>query len=452
MSAEKGLGILVGGGPAPGINAVIGAATIKAITHGFGVIGFYDGWKWLSSSEFDSSRHSMPLTIEQVARIHFNGGSILRVSRANLFDERQLETSITIAPDADKVQRAIEHLNELGITHLITIGGDDTAGSARFICEASDRRIKVVHVPKTIDNDLPLPHGESTFGYATARYWGAQAVKSLMQDSMTTGRWYLITTMGRKAGWLALGIGASSGCTLTLIAEEFEEHTTLGRIADVLEGAVLKRRVMGRRDGVALMAEGLAYRLGDRGELERLLGKKVSLDAAGHLRLAQVPLAEWVKTELEQRFANRGEKIDIVTHQLGYELRSMDPIPEDVAYCRTLGNGSIRLLVKDDVPSGVMVTVVDGNIQPMRFEEMVDPQTNRMSVRLVDTRSDSYRVAREYMIRLERSDFDNSEMLEKLALEALMAPDQFRERFLRAATVLVDMGPAGVPPSCESCE
>lgn len=441
---RKRLGIVVGGGPAPGINAVIGAVTIEGVNQGFEVTGFYDGFRWLCADELDPSAHTVGLDIPQVARIHFDGGSILRTSRTNLLDESRLATSVVAAPDPAKVGRVTERLMQMGIHYLVTIGGDDTALSARFIAENQKGAIRVVHVPKTIDNDLPLPHGIATFGFSSARYYGTQIVKNLMQDSLTTGRWYLVTAMGRSAGWLALGIGQAAGATLTLIPEEFGETTTVQRIADVLEGAMLKRRAMGRPDGVAVVAEGLAYRLGVDDELRKLMGGDVPRDAAGHPRLSEVPLGDLLKKELIARFSARGEKLAMVTHTLGYELRSADPTPADMAYCRSLGHGCIRLLMNlsEEHSGGVMVTLVNGNLVPMPFSEIVDPDTNRIGVRLVDVQSDLYRAARAYMIRLERADLDDPEMLGKLAAEAKMTPEAFRTRYLEAAIRLVDGLPA----------
>ena len=234
----------------------------------------------------------------------------------------------------------------------MTIGGDDTALSARFVCDSAKNDLRLVHVPKTIDNDLPLPQAGSTFGFPTARYLGTQLVKNLMRDSQTTGRWYVCETMGRSAGWLAQAIGLASGATLTLIPEEFEKNSKLQYIADVVEGAILKRCVMGRPDGVALLAEGLAYRLGDFEELERILGRKVPTDAVGHPRLSEVNLACLIKEEIERRSVERGHKITLIDHELGYELRSADPTPRDMAYCRSLGYFAVQLLLKDDVAPG----------------------------------------------------------------------------------------------------
>ncbi len=434
--ATKRLGIVVGGGPAPGINAVIGAATIQAINCGFEVIGFYDGFRWLVSDHYDPPTHTARLDIQRVARIHFDGGSILRTSRTNLLDADLLKKTNRAEPDQRKVSLALGRLRELGINCLLTIGGDDTSLSARFLGDAGDS-LRVVHVPKTIDNDLPLPQNQPTFGFSTARYIGAGLLKNLMMDSQTTGRWYLVSAMGRTAGWLAMSSGFAAGATCTLIPEEFEANNSIQAIADVLEGAVLKRAVLGRCDGVAVIAEGLAYTLGDKAELERLLGKEVPLDAAGHPRLSEVPLLELLKNELVSRFKTRGETLPLVTDNIGYELRSADPTPHDMAYCRALGYHSIRLFQDDQNYShGVMVAMTNGNLESIPLKNIVDPETNRTRTRLVDICSDEYLVSRAYQIRLERADLENPTMLAKLAAQAHLSPADFKAKFERAATRL----------------
>jgi 6-phosphofructokinase len=432
------LGIVVGGGPAPGINAVIGAATIEAINQGFEVIGFYDGFRWLCSGGFDPPLHTYRLDINRVARIHFDGGSVLRTSRTNLLDAKALQETVRVQPDPEKVGLVLGRLRELGVNCLLTIGGDDTALSARFLCEAAGAALRIVHVPKTIDNDLPLPQNQATFGFSTARLIGTELVKNLMRDSQTTGRWYLVTCMGRTAGWLATAIGQAAGATVTLIPEEFEERTSFESIIDVLEGAILKRRIFGRPDGVALIAEGLAYRLGDKSELERLLGRPVPLDAAGHPRLSEVALDDLMKRELQARFKARGESLPLVTHTIGYELRSADPTPHDMAYCRSLGYHSIRLFL-DGRTGGVLVSLVNGNLHPIDLKDLIDPETNRIRTRLVDITSDEYNVGRAYMIRLERSDLETPAILAQLAVAAHMSPEEFRQRYMKAATRLSDL-------------
>ncbi|MCH7808438.1 MAG: 6-phosphofructokinase, partial [Planctomycetes bacterium] len=164
------MGIIVGGGPAPGINGVIGAAAIEAINNGLDVLGFYDGFRHLAGECFNVDEHAVKLTIKDISRIHFDGGSILRTARTSLLNQAKLKVSTVVEPDVEKVTRVHDRLRDCGITHLLTIGGDDTALSARLVAECSGGTIRVVHVPKTIDNDLPLPGDIPTFGHVTARH------------------------------------------------------------------------------------------------------------------------------------------------------------------------------------------------------------------------------------------------------------------------------------------
>lgn len=439
MNIRRKLAIIVGGGPAPGINAVIGAATIEAINQGMSVVGIYDGFKWIASEKFVQERHSIPLEIKDVGRIHFSGGSLLRTARETLLDESRLQKSTVVTSNSEKVALVLKNFAEMGVTHLMTIGGDDTALSARFVAEKTNGRIRVVHVPKTIDNDLPLPGDMPTFGFNTARDLGSQLVANLMEDARTTGRWYAVVVMGRHAGFLALGIGKATGATLTLIPEAFPETISFQHLADVVEGSIIKRRSMNRPYGVVILAEGLAYRLGNRDELERLLGRKVPLDAAGHLRLAEVPLARMVTDEITRRFSERNDSVTIIPQTLGYVLRCAPPVPLDMEYCRDLGNGAVRLLLDEtlDLRGGVMVTLQGSNIRPMAFSEMIDEKTNRTRIRVVDVSSDIYRVARRYMICLEKSDFDNPVTLARLASTTKLNEEEFRERFKGAIDPLI---------------
>ncbi len=415
----KTIGVLVGGGPAPGINSAISSATLKLIDEGFEVVGIYDGFEHLMAGRSDMVRH---LNVEEVSRIHALGGSILRTSRANP----------TKTPDA--LHRTVMSLQALGISRLVTIGGDDTAFGAREVAVAAGGALRVAHVPKTIDNDLPLPGDMPTFGYETARDLGAEIAHNLMEDSRATNRWFFVTVMGRKAGHLALGIGKSAGATLTVIPEEFSlEPLTVDRICTILEGAILKRRAQGRKDGLAILAEGLGEKM-DPEELARLPGVEVEYDQYGHLRLAEIPIETILKREVARRFRERGEKVTITDLRVGYELRCAPPIPFDVDYTRTLGFGAARFLLADEVSEplrfgGIVTLSRAGHLSVRPFEEFRDPETGRTRVRLVEVDSEHYRVARQYMIRLERRDLQDPVMLAALADAAAMSPDAFRARF-----------------------
>ena len=243
IKRNPNVGILVGGGPAPGINGVISAVTLEARGRAHKVIGIYDGFQWLIKGE---TSHVRELHHDEVSRIHFQGGSILNTSRANPTKKEE---------DLDRV---IASLDKLGIGYLATIGGDDTMFAASKVATRAGGRIRVCHVPKTIDNDLPLPGEIPTFGFETARQLGFELVQNLMEDSRSTGRWYFVAVMGRAAGHLALGIGKASGVTLTIIPEEFHgQPVTADEVADIIIGSILKRRAEGTHYGVVVLAEGL---------------------------------------------------------------------------------------------------------------------------------------------------------------------------------------------------
>jgi 6-phosphofructokinase len=410
MDSSRRFGILVGGGPAPGINAVISAATIQAMNHGFEVVGIRDGFKRLLHRD---ATGLTPLAMDDVSRIHLLGGSILGTSRENP----------TKSPDATRA--VVEMLRDAGISHLVTIGGDDTALSSRYISEHSAGAIRTVHVPKTIDNDLPLPPHVPTFGFQTARHVGVELVRNLMEDAKSTRRWYVVVAMGRKAGHLALGIGKAAGATLTLIAEEFTSpFVAFATICDIVEGAIIKRRAMGRHFGLAVLAEGLIDKL-DPAELVEL--EDIERDEHGHVRFAEVDLARKVKAELQGRLSERGLRVTITDKNVGYELRCADPIPFDAEYCRDLGYGAVRFLLEGG--SGAMVSVQGGRLVPIPFDNLVDPESGKTKVRLVDINSKGFRVARAYMIRLEAEDFTHAAWVDRLADTAHLTPGTFRQRF-----------------------
>jgi 6-phosphofructokinase 1 len=285
--------------------------------------------------------------------------------------------------------------------------------------------LQVVHVPKTIDNDLDLPHGIPTFGFQTARHVGVELVKNLMVDARTTSRWYLIVAMGRKAGHLALGIGKAAGATLTIIPEEFgNRRIQLDHVIDILLGAIIKRRSDGLEDGTAILAEGLVEQLDPRdleafGELQR--------DEHDHVRLAEVNLGDVIKLRLRQRLAELGLSTALVSKDIGYELRCADPIPYDMEYTRDLGYCAAQYLL--DGGTDAMVMLVDGRFQPQPFRDMLDPMTGRTRVRLVDVGSEQYEIARRYMVRLRPEDFTEPATLAALAAVIDVSPDEFQKRF-----------------------
>ncbi len=405
-----GLGILAGGGPAPGINAVIAAATIRARLEGLPVFGLMDGFSKLMVGDPDAIR---PLEIEDVSRMHYRGGSMLGIARAN--PTRREED----------LERVIASLEARGIDKLVTIGGDDTAYSAYRVSERAKGRIAVAHVPKTIDNDLDLPPEIDTFGYQTARAVGVDIVRNLMTDAKTTRRWYVVIAMGRTAGHLALGIGKAAGATLTIVPEEFRGETVpLSMLVDTLVGAIIKRRLDGRDDGVAVIAEGAALSV-DPEDLNQL--GVIERDAHGHVRLAELDFGRELKRLVRTELEKLGIDCTLVEKNIGYELRCADPVPADLEYCRDLGYAAAKFLIEGG--SGALVSMQGGRFVPVPLEDMLDSRTNRMQVRLVDIESTRYAIARRYMIRIRRDDLEDPVILARLAASSDINTDEFHARF-----------------------
>lgn len=405
------LAVVVGGGPAPGINGVISAVTFEAIKQGLDVVGVYDGFKWLSRGD---TGHTLNLGNGEISRIHLRGGSIIGTSRDNP----------TKSPE--KMANVIKALTGLGVRYLVTIGGDDTAFTATCCEKEGAGKIAVCHVPKTIDNDLPLPHGVPTFGFETARSLGTQLVENLMEDARTAGRWYFVIAMGRSAGHLALGMGMGAGATLTLIPEELGNKISLNKVVAILTGAVIKRLSSGRNHGVAVIAEGVATRF-DPEELTFL--KDVPRDDHGNIRLAEIPLGDMLKQRVTAELEALGLKTTIIAKDIGYELRCHPPISYDREYTRYLGYSAVKFLVSGG--SGAMIMLKDGKSIPIKFSDLVDPKTGKTRIRTVDINSDDYHMARRYMLRLEKEDMEG-EALRKLAATAKMGPEDFKKKFVVA--------------------
>lgn len=418
MATEQRLvGIVVGGGPAPGINGVISSVTIEARNNGWNVLGFLDGYKHLVTG----NPQTMPLQISDVSRIHHRGGSLLRTSRTNP------------SKDPKKLEAVVDTLLRLGVTDLVSIGGDDTAFTAyrvsKFAREERRSDIRVVHVPKTIDNDLPLPEGIPTFGYETARQVGSTIVQNLAEDARTTGRWFLVVAMGRKAGHLTLGIGKAAGATLIVIPEEFPGAVRLDTVADIVTTSMLKRLDQGRNYGVAVLAEGLLEKM-DPKDLQGL--DEVPRDEFGHMLLSEVKFGSIVKHQVERRLAGMGLKLRMVDHVVGYEVRCANPIAFDIEYSRHLGYGAVELLKNGK--SNVLVSIQENHIVPIPFDQILDPATGKTEVRMVNISSIHYRIARKYMIRLDRKDLEDPAALGRLAALARLTPEEFRRRYEHLVT------------------
>ncbi len=406
----KRLAILVGGGPAPGINGVISAATIEAINQGIEVVGIRDGFKWISQGDID---HVEMLTIGKTSRIHNTGGSRIGISRVS-----PLSTP-------NGLKNTINCLKKLQVKYLITIGGDGTLYLATRLDKELKGSIKIAHIPKTIDNNMPIPGYIPTFGFETARHIGTGLVHHLMEDAKTTNRWYFVVTMGRKTGHLALGIGKASGATLTIIPEEFKQKKiSLKDITKILEGSIIKRKLMGREDGVAILAEGITDKL-DENELKTL--SDVSMDEHGRIRLSEVDLGQMLKHLTTQSLKKIGVDARLVDTTIGYELRSAPPIPFDASYTRNLGYSTVKFLLKGG--SGALITIQKNKKVPIPFDKVLNRRTGMVNVRYVDINTEAFEVAQKYMIKLTQEDLEDRQELKNLAALTNMTPREFKAYF-----------------------
>ncbi len=395
-----------------GINGVIAAAAGEAMKCGLRVVGIYDGYRDLAQGTPVQTRE---IDSDDIARIRYSGGSLLRTSRTNP------------AKDEASLQRTVDGLRALELRYLVCIGGDDTTYGAAKIAERAGSDIGIATVPKTIDNDLPLPDNAPTFGFETARSVGTEIVESLIEDAMTTSRWYLVVSMGRKSGALALGMCKAAGAALAVIPEEFEAGAPASLAIDTIVGSIVKQRSLGRKDGVAIVAEGVAERLSleSLGSLEG-----VERDAFGHVRLADLPIGSVLRDGVRKRLAELGVDTTVTSKDVGYELRCAKPVPFDLDYTRTLGYGAVRYLLNGG--SGALIALRGGRVEPIRLEELIDPQTGRIRTRTVDVTTEAYHVARDNMVRLEPEDFE-SPRLEQIASQTNLSAQAFRAQFLKGS-------------------
>lgn len=401
------VGIIAVGGPAPGINGVISAATIEAKNREKEVVGIKDGFKWISKGDISKV---IELDISNTSRIHTKGGSMIGISRQSPLK------------DEETFRNTVNSIKKLGIKYLITIGGDGTMFLARTLSKHFKGKVKIAHVPKTIDNNISLPDYIPTFGYETALDVGSEIVSSIMEDAKTTGRWFLVVTMGRESGHLALGIAKAVGATLAIIPEEFKKkNVSFQKMIKVLEGSIIKRLTMGRSYGVAVIAEGMLDRINpvELGVIDK--------DNMGRIRYVDVNFGQLMKSELTKNLEQKGIETEIINKRIGYELRSAPPIPFDLKYTRNLGYCAIKYLLNGG--DSALISMKKGSMNPIPFDKLINPKTGKTTVRYVDLNTESYEVSQKYMIKLLKSDLEDTKKLGKLAKETNLTKKQFKEYF-----------------------
>ena len=414
----KRVAILFSGGPAPGANAVIAAAATSFLEAGIEVLGIFHGYTNLQ--DYDPVSHPMvalehyrPLAPADIRGIRNTRGIIIGTARVN--PGAQIETPSDLL-DPQKTERLakIHHaLVDLGVDALISIGGDDTLKTANFLYEyqrhqvAEENRVRIVHLPKTIDNDY---RGiDFTFGFFTAVDVMAKELLNLRADCIATSSYFIVETMGRKAGWLSYGVAIAGEASMVLSTEDVqgdlavdevrvdpvtgdetvEHRLSITALVDRIVDMMIERERRDQFYGTVVLAEGLAELLPHKS----LAG--MPRDEHGHIRLAAFDLAKVVSDRVQSRYEERTGKRKKVRHiQLGYESRCSPPHAFDVMLASQLGIGSFRALFEEEL-DGHMVSVSGQlDLHYIAFAKLINPHTLRTEMRLIPSGSDFHRLAR----------------------------------------------------------
>jgi len=292
------IGVLTGGGDAPGLNAAIRAVVRRASMLGWEVLGIRRGWAGVLEMDVE------PLTVNSVAGILPRGGTILGTSRTNPFKNEE------------SAEKAIAKLKEMKLDALVAIGGEDTLGAANKLWK---RGIPVVGIPKTIDNDLDAT--DDTIGFDTAINIVMEAIDRLHTTAESHNRVIVVEVMGRHAGWVAVEAGIAGGADIILIPEEKYD---IDQVAETLK----KRHARGRNFSIVVVAEGAE-------EIEPK--KKEAVDEFGHVRLGGV--GEKLAAELQKR---TGFETRVTV--LGHTQRGGSPTARDRLIATRYGVGAVELI------------------------------------------------------------------------------------------------------------
>lgn len=399
----KTIAILCGGGPAPGINTVVATVTKVFLKDGYRVLAVHEGYKGL----FSNHPEIEDLTYDKADQIYCRGGSAIKMSRFKPKDE----------------DFKADFFVKEGIELLVTIGGDDTASTANRLTKylANNQiNIRNIHVPKTIDNDLPLPEGIPTFGFTSAKEMGVTIGKVIKAEASTTQNWYLLMSMGREAGHLAFEIGKGIHASMIIIPEMFSKtQITMDKVIRLIISSMIKRRIVGQKFGVAVVSEGIFHFL--KNEDIASSGITFDYDAHGHPELSEVSKAHVISRILKKRLQELNLPIICRPVEVGYSLRCVDPSAFDLTYCTTLGIGVKKLY--DEGHTGCMVAVnLEEEVIPVYLKDVED-ENGKIRTRLVNINKEVVRqtmventyylkssdreAAREWLSRPEEFEYDS---------------------------------------------
>jgi 6-phosphofructokinase len=413
-TALRRVGLVFSGGPAPAANAVIGTAASAFRRAGCDVIGIRHGYGALVAYD----RATRPLRPEvdyhvivdaDLRGLRNTRGILIGTGRAN--PGKGIQTAADLADPAktERLRRVYEALVDLDLDALVSIGGDDTLRTANFLHEyqrrlpQGSRRVRVVHVPKTIDNDY---RGiDFTFGFFTAVEVMAQSLLNLRADAVATSSYFVVETMGRKTGWLAYGVAIAGEAHMVVgvedvvgdlaLEERGEVRLSIDHLADRVVDLILARERRGKDYGTVVLAEGLAELLP-----ESYL-RDVTRDDHGHVSLGRIDIGKLVAKLASDRYEQRTGKSKKVTGvQLGYESRCAAPHAFDVMLGSQLGFGAYCALAEKELDGHMVSAAGQMELRYVPFSELVDAETFQPAVRFIQRGSDFHRLATQLGTKL----------------------------------------------------
>lgn len=408
----KRVGLVFSGGPAPAANAVISSAAISFLEDGREVIGFFHGYSNLQDYHPVTRRllpdeHYRIFTERDLSGLRNSRGIVIGTARANPGKGIDKPADLDDLQKTARLRNVYNAMVDLEIDALISIGGDDTLKTANFLHEYQKRlpkearRVQVVHLPKTIDNDY---RGiDFTFGFFTAVDVMAKELQNLRADAIATSSYFVIETMGRKAGWLSYGVAIAGEANLVLAVEDVTgslavgNHLSLDALIDRVVDLMIAREKRGKHYGTVVLAEGLAEMLPE----EQI--KNLPRDEHGHLSLGRIDLGKLVAQLATERYTQRtGGKKKVTGLQLGYESRCAPPHAFDVMLGSQLGIGAYRALVEENL-DGFLVSVMGQlDLAYVPFKDLVNQQTLKTEVRFIRPGSDYHRLARFLETRTDK--------------------------------------------------
>jgi 6-phosphofructokinase len=392
----KHIGIVFSGGPAPAANTVISAVAAACLKKGIKVTGFLYGYKFLENYSRDKGlikdRHYIEIDFDLIRGLRNSQGVIIHNSRANPGSAIKKWSDLKNPVKNAKLVNIFNAFEDMKIDGLVSIGGDDTLKTANYLYSLQKevkglRPVKVVHVPKTIDNDYQGI--DWTFGFFSAAEHAALNIRNLMADSFTTGSWFIAEIMGRKAGWLTYAAAMMAEAPKMISVEDIDEDVLdIDRLATDISMLVEARKKAGLDFGVVCVAEGIADKLPDEIRLKEI-------DNHGNAVLTNLEIGRMLCDRLTEVHKKRtGDKVKFIPKQIGYEARCTAPNGYDVIMASQLGAGACRAIAEEGL-NGVMISLGEQlSLKYVPFKELIDQKTGLTRLKFIERDSDFYRLAR----------------------------------------------------------